>query len=166
MIDRKEIHKYLQIRVKDTGIGMTYEETQKLFQKFHVVNSSRDLNKNGLGLGLYLSRQIWTLLGGSIFWESEKGYGTTFIIEFDLDPKSVIKNLLTSPCNETKRNLRQSFKKMFNKKNNLNLTKMYDRPDFYDDTLPEDSFKINIPYDFIKTNAKRLPIETLRVKHK
>lgn len=59
VVERKlENHKYLQIKVQDTGIGMTYEETEKLFQKFHIVNSSRSLNKNGLGLGLYLSKQI------------------------------------------------------------------------------------------------------------
>lgn len=55
------------IKVRDTGIGMTDREKSQLFKKFSVLESSRNLNSSGLGLGLYLSKQIMEQLGGDIF---------------------------------------------------------------------------------------------------
>lgn len=84
---------YLHIKIKDTGIGMSQNETKSLFQKFKVCDSSRNMNRNGLGLGLYLSKQIIVMLGGDVYWESQIGIGTTFTIEFAIDPKADIFSL-------------------------------------------------------------------------
>ena len=86
--------KILWIEVIDTGIGMTEEEHGKLFIKFGTGMDSKNLNTNGLGLGLYLSKEITNKLGGDIKWESMPGIGSTFSIELPLDSKNEIKWLL------------------------------------------------------------------------
>jgi signal transduction histidine kinase len=45
---------------------MSKEDKKSLFKKFGVLESSRDMNSNGLGLGLYISKSILNKLGGEI----------------------------------------------------------------------------------------------------
>lgn len=54
----KKLLSHLFIEVIDTGIGMTEKVRKNLFTKFASGNNSKGLNTNGLGLGLYLSKQI------------------------------------------------------------------------------------------------------------
>ena len=72
----------VQIRVKDSGIGISPQEQQIVFQRFHQGNHRR----SGKGLGLYLCQQIVHAHGGTIAIESEVGKGSTFIIDL---PKAV-----------------------------------------------------------------------------
>ncbi len=65
--------------VRDTGIGMSVEDMDKLFQSFTQVDGSITRTYGGTGLGLYVCKQIVELMGGNIEVESEKGKGTTFI---------------------------------------------------------------------------------------
>mmetsp|Transcript_30610 Transcript_30610/g.46974 ORF Transcript_30610/g.46974 Transcript_30610/m.46974 type:complete len:81 (+) Transcript_30610:2085-2327(+) len=46
---------YLEVSVVDTGIGIAYEDQDKLFKLFGFLNSSRQLNTKGIGLGLVIS---------------------------------------------------------------------------------------------------------------
>ena len=70
------------IHVIDTGPGLTPEEMSQLFQKFGLIKDSYVTNQNismGTGLGLYISKSIVELHGGTIWVESEgRGKGTTF----------------------------------------------------------------------------------------
>jgi signal transduction histidine kinase len=66
------------IRIKDTGIGMTPEEKDGLFQQFHQVDGSPTRRVGGTGLGLVITRYFIEMHGGEIFVESEKGSGSTF----------------------------------------------------------------------------------------
>ena len=72
----------VRIRVKDSGIGISPEEQQIVFQRFHQGNHRR----SGKGLGLYLCQQIIHAHDGTIAIESEVGKGSTFIIDL---PKAV-----------------------------------------------------------------------------
>jgi len=65
-------------RVHDTGIGMKPEQIEKLFQPFTQADSSTTRKYGGTGLGLTISRQFCTILGGDIEVESEFGSGSTF----------------------------------------------------------------------------------------
>lgn len=64
------------LTVKDTGIGITPQEQNTIFQRYHQGNHRR----SGKGLGLYLCQQIINAHGGNIAVESEMGKGTTFTV--------------------------------------------------------------------------------------
>jgi len=79
---------FLVSRVRDTGIGMTSEEMKKLFTKFWRASQ----NIEGTGLGLWITKQLVTRMGGEIFAESEKGKGTIFTIKLPVADRSGVQN--------------------------------------------------------------------------
>ena len=66
------------ISVKDTGIGIAESDIPKIFSRFGRLQSSRE--KEGVGIGLYLAREIITKEGGYIKVNSKPGEGTEFLI--------------------------------------------------------------------------------------
>jgi PAS domain S-box-containing protein len=68
----------LMVRVADTGIGMTQEQLDSLFQAFQRVEQPARRIYEGTGLGLYLCKKLVTLLGGEIWAESDLGKGSRF----------------------------------------------------------------------------------------
>ncbi len=68
----------LHVAVSDTGIGMTPEQTSRLFQAFTQVDSSSGRKYGGTGLGLTISQKLAHAMGGQIIVESESGQGSTF----------------------------------------------------------------------------------------
>ncbi len=70
--------KFLKISVSDTGIGISEEHTEKIFDAFEQVDSSRSKKYKGTGLGLALCKNFVELHGGIIWVESEVGKGSTF----------------------------------------------------------------------------------------
>lgn len=72
---------YLQFAVKDSGIGMTEDQTQHIFDSFVQADSSTTKKYGGTGLGLTISRQFCELMGGDLFVRSAKDKGTTFYLQ-------------------------------------------------------------------------------------
>jgi two-component system NtrC family sensor kinase len=71
---------WITLAVTDTGIGMTPEQMDKLFQEFSQASSATASKYGGTGLGLVISRRFCQMMGGDITVESEPGRGSTFTI--------------------------------------------------------------------------------------
>lgn len=69
---------YLEIAVTDTGRGIPESVQATIFKRFYREESVHDVD--GIGIGLYLAREIITMQGGYITVESEMGKGSTFSI--------------------------------------------------------------------------------------
>ncbi|MGC4070908.1 MAG: ATP-binding protein [Polyangiaceae bacterium] len=75
-----------EIRVNDTGVGMTADVISRLFQPFVQADTSLDRSKGGLGLGLALAKGLIELHGGYIEARSEGlGRGSEFVIRLPLE---------------------------------------------------------------------------------
>ena len=75
----------LEVIVKDTGVGIQEENLQKLFKLFGFLDVTKDLNTNGIGLGLHICKMIVEQFGGLITCKSKWGQGTSFIFLIALD---------------------------------------------------------------------------------
>ena len=76
--------KKLIIFIKDTGIGMSAKERERLFEKFYRVKNKKTSEISGTGLGLWITKQIIELMNGSISVDSMEGVGTQVTLEFPL----------------------------------------------------------------------------------
>ena len=77
-VSAAEYEMFVKIDVADTGIGISEEETAKIFTRFYRSQDVHD--ERGVGIGLYLAREIISREGGYIKVTSEKGKGSTFSI--------------------------------------------------------------------------------------
>jgi two-component system phosphate regulon sensor histidine kinase PhoR len=76
--------RFLAVDVRDTGIGIPEEHLPHIFERFYIVDKSRDKRLGGTGLGLSIAKHIALRHAGSIEVQSRLGAGTTFTVRLPL----------------------------------------------------------------------------------
>jgi signal transduction histidine kinase len=77
------------VHVIDTGTGIPSVEITKIWGRFYKIDETRQLSKEGAGLGLSLVKEIMALLGGSAWVESEVGKGSIFSFSLKVSKKTI-----------------------------------------------------------------------------
>lgn len=84
----------MKISVADTGIGVSLEKQDKLFENFFQVDGSRTKSYGGTGLGLAISQKLVEAMGGTIsFYSMGEGLGSTVTFNVPLSHIPVIKTV-------------------------------------------------------------------------
>ncbi|MEK7783963.1 MAG: ATP-binding protein, partial [Chloroflexota bacterium] len=78
--DSQKQIEWIVFNVTDTGIGMTPEQTARLFEEFSQAEASTTRQYGGTGLGLAISKRLCQMMGGDITVASELGKGSTFTV--------------------------------------------------------------------------------------
>jgi len=78
----------ITFKISDTGIGITPEQIDKLFQAFSQADSATARKYGGTGLGLTITKHFCEMMGGRIQVESEPGQGSTFTMELPAEVKT------------------------------------------------------------------------------
>lgn len=96
---------FVEISVKDNGVGLSKEDQEKLFRKYGRLDSSYTAaaSSGGTGLGLYITKNYVELHGGRIWVESEIGKGTTFKFTLHAAGPNTIRELIS--VTETKQTI-------------------------------------------------------------
>lgn len=89
-ISAKTTEMFACISIKDTGIGIAEEDIPKIFSRFGRLGSSRE--KEGVGIGLYLAREIISKEGGYIKVNSKPGEGSEFLIYLKREDSEIFQN--------------------------------------------------------------------------
>ncbi len=76
--DLNSSHPKLEVIIRDSGIGLSPEAKQKIFQKFYRAPEAVAVEPDGSGLGLFIAKDIIEKHGGAIWFESNDGVGTVF----------------------------------------------------------------------------------------
>jgi signal transduction histidine kinase len=75
------------INVIDEGIGISSEDSSRIFEKYFQVKPLLDQDTSGMGLGLYTSKQIVEAHGGTLSVSSQEGAGSTYTLTFPITKK-------------------------------------------------------------------------------
>lgn len=88
-VNIKDGEEYITISIEDTGIGIPPEKLNIIFDRFRQVDKSFTRSSEGIGLGLFLTKALVEMQGGTINVESEYGKGAKFIVKL---PARVLEN--------------------------------------------------------------------------
>ena len=86
---------WISFSVLDSGIGMTPEQMEGLFESFTQAEASTTRRFGGTGLGLAITRHFCHMMGGDVLVESEEGKGSTFTIELPTIVANVAEEIIT-----------------------------------------------------------------------
>ena len=111
----------IEFKCRDTGIGMSREFQEHLFEPFEQENTSARSQYGGTGLGMTITKNLTDKMGGTISVESEKGVGTVFevIIPFEIDKSETDNASMTD--DEAEAVSIQGFKILLAEDNALNM---------------------------------------------
>ena len=97
----KKEQAFLELKVQDTGTGISKKELPHIFDRFYQVDNSNSRNYEGTGIGLALTKELVELMQGNIEVKSQIGKGSVFIVQIPVTNKAVqskeIQNVLVVP---------------------------------------------------------------------
>ena len=94
VVNDREFSGLLKLKVADTGIGVSLEQQDKLFQTFSQVDGSRTRQYGGTGLGLVISQKLVEAMGGEVhFYSMGEGLGSTVTFTIALFQEPVMISL-------------------------------------------------------------------------
>ncbi len=76
---------WLELRISDTGIGMTQEQIERVFEPFEQATAATSRRYGGTGLGLTITLRLIKLMGGALTVDSAVGIGTVFVLRIPAD---------------------------------------------------------------------------------
>ncbi|HGY56981.1 MAG TPA: PAS domain-containing protein [Caldithrix abyssi] len=79
----------VHVAVKDSGVGIPYDEQDKVFNKYEQTEAGKDASLKGTGLGLAICKEIISLHKGEVWLESEPGKGSTFYFSLPIKPLKI-----------------------------------------------------------------------------
>ncbi|QHT70882.1 response regulator [Rhodocytophaga rosea] len=88
---------FIDIELKDSGIGIEPDKINKIFDRFYQVNNSQPNSNEGSGIGLYLTKELTELLGGTISVVSRFGEGSCFKVNLPLQANLKISKRAVEP---------------------------------------------------------------------
>src|SRR6185436_16897743 len=88
----------LSFEVRDTGVGLTPEQMERVFRPFVQADTSTTRKYGCSGLGLTISQTLARLLGGDLTCQSEPGQGSTFRVTLDPGPLEDVRRLNQFPA--------------------------------------------------------------------
>jgi signal transduction histidine kinase len=77
-IDFQTVDGFLEVSIKDSGIGIPEEDRSNIFNRFFRARNAIKVETDGSGLGLYITKRIIEKHGGKVWFESKVGEGSTF----------------------------------------------------------------------------------------
>jgi signal transduction histidine kinase len=89
--------KGIELRVRDTGIGVAPDALPRIFERFHRIEGVKSRTVEGSGIGLALVRELVHIHGGDIRVESEPGKGATFMVSLPLGSAHLRRDQITPP---------------------------------------------------------------------
>lgn len=98
-LDYKELDKdqLIEIRVRDTGIGIPEDKKEKIFEQFFQNELPGNIINQGSGIGLAITREFVKLHKGQIFVESTPSVGSCFIVQLPIGPDTIQNPLIEKP---------------------------------------------------------------------
>ena len=173
-----EANSKLLFTIRDTGVGMTREEVDRIFNSFAQADSTIARRYGGTGLGLTITKQLVELMNGAISVQSEKGVGTTFTVALPLQKSN--QGMVVKQYSEKLQNIHCYLFKLnsvFERQINKILTSMNikststDSFDSLPENLDEDNTSIIITEyndsvdEWIKGVSEKLPVVVYYTPH-
>jgi len=88
-LEKEGGQEWLRVAVQDTGVGISQQDIPKLFRLFGFLEESEQLNSNGIGLGLVISKQLVEQFRGQIWCESTLDVGSTFTFTIKIEQEAL-----------------------------------------------------------------------------
>jgi signal transduction histidine kinase/DNA-binding response OmpR family regulator/ligand-binding sensor domain-containing protein len=104
-----EFSDWLEIRVSDSGVGISKQNLNKIFDRFYQVQDHRNTAVGGTGIGLSVAKEMINIHGGKIYVESSEGIGTLFIVDIPVIDEIVFETNVQSQVIEKSGFIKQKF---------------------------------------------------------